>query len=110
MSKKNKQPNIKTWSKDKFKVGDQVVLRANPYDDELLEDHSLEMVSIQNVLEVMDTCHIPGTTGQWIKTTLEREWIDSDWYMKVDPKKKPVGLDKKEWRKGTGWIEIPKKK
>ncbi len=71
----------------KFKKEDKVKLKGCPYDEQIPEE--LEKFigltnKIQIVTEILDVSNLKGTSGQWIKTNYEKEWIDSVWYKKAD--------------------------
>lgn len=71
-------------SRDKFKVGDKVRAIGN-YEDEQ-QGHYADTTSIRTVTEVKDTSALESTTGQWIKTDTNEEWVDSAWFGMVESK------------------------
>ena len=63
--------------------GDVVVLRGCPYDEQIskeLKKYSKLVGVEQIIVKVKDTSGLKGTTGQWVKTDKEPEWIDKIWY------------------------------
>jgi len=66
-----------------LKVGDKVKFIGCPYDEQISEELE-KWYNIKNqihtIVEVKDTSDMNGTTGQWVKTDLEPEWIDKVWY------------------------------
>ena len=66
-----------------FVIGEKVILTDCPYDvqiSEELEKYMMLKNKIQIIKEIKKTGE--GTSGQWIKTDFEPEWIDSAWYKK----------------------------
>lgn len=74
MSKFREFPN-----KDKFTPGNLVVATGN-YRDE--QQGEVSPTAVQRVLEVQNTTE-DGTSGQWIKTDLESDWLDAAWFKLV---------------------------
>ena len=60
-----------------FNVGDKVVASGN-YKDEQLGEFATS--DVQTVVEVKEVGY-PGTSGQWIKTDKEKDWVDSAWFV-----------------------------
>lgn len=69
----------------KLSVGDQVQLHGNPFDEQIAEELILYMFlqsKIMTITETQDTTE-EGTSGQWVKTDLTPDWIDSAWFVKL---------------------------
>jgi hypothetical protein len=65
-----------------FKVGDKVIGTGNPHDEQIEEEvvrNEQHRTKVQTVTDVMDST-MRGTSGQWIRTDIEHEWMDSLWY------------------------------
>ena len=66
-----------------FKVNDNVVLSGCPYDEQI-SGEAMKYASMKDkaqvVTEVKDASGVEGTSGQWIKTDKEPDWIDAYWY------------------------------
>jgi len=62
-----------------FKVGDVVKAERN-YRDEQLGHYA--PTCEQTITEVKKVDSV-GTSGQWVKTNMEDDWIDSAWFLIV---------------------------
>lgn len=60
----------------KFKVGDCVIATGEYKDEQLGQFTCTEVQVVVAVKKVTEE----GTSGQWIKTDVERDWIDSGWF------------------------------
>lgn len=63
-----------------FKIGDKVILKGCPYDEQIPEELD-KFVKIASKTQIVTDIKEVSTTSQWIKTDLEAEWSDSAWYM-----------------------------
>jgi len=63
-----------------FKIGDNATITKNPLDEQLFENIQGKKVEIT---DVKDTSHMLETSGQWVKTNIHNDWIDSS-YFKID--------------------------
>ncbi|MFQ5686189.1 MAG: hypothetical protein ACE5GV_05960 [Candidatus Scalindua sp.] len=66
-------------------VGDIVRLSGCPYDEQIPEEMEKfsQLFNIkQTVIEIKDVSGEEGSTGQWVKTDKEPNWIDKAWYYK----------------------------
>ena len=69
-----------------FKVGDKVKFSGCPFDEQIAGEamrYANMKDKVQTVTEVRDTSKVHGTTGQWIKTDLNPEWIDKFWFKAI---------------------------
>ena len=60
-----------------LKVGDRVIARGN-YRDEQLGQYNYQ--GVQVITEVKRV-NYPGTSGLWVKTDKETDYIDAVWFM-----------------------------
>lgn len=63
-----------------LKIGDKVRAKSN-YRDEQLNEFAPS--TTQTVTETKDVSHLIGTSGLWVKTNLENDWIDAGWFLKI---------------------------
>lgn len=66
-----------------FGIGDKVVLNGCPYDEQIASEamkYAERKDVVQIITGVKDTSDMEGTSGQWVKTDLESDWIDSAWF------------------------------
>lgn len=68
---------------NKFKIGDKVILKGCPYDEQIPEEMEkfIELASKTQTITAIKDVDEAGTTGQWVKTDLEPVWMDKTWYM-----------------------------
>ena len=88
--------------KEKFRVGDSVVARGN-YQDEQLGHHA--PTGDRTITKVKDVPY-SGTSGQWVQTDRESDWVDAAWFEKAGTQYESCGrLDADEWREeySDGW-------
>lgn len=74
-------------SKQKFKVGDNVMLGGNPFDEQIEEELAkfyAQKDKVQKVVAVKDATGAKGTGLFWIKTDLNDQWIDQRWFVKKE--------------------------
>lgn len=64
-----------------LQVGDKVRAKDNYRDEQLGEYAPYE---VQTVTETKDVSGTYGTSGLWIKTNLESDWIDAAWFEKLE--------------------------
>lgn len=64
-----------------LRVGDTVRTRDN-YACDGMENQVYMGIATVTAVKVPENTH--GTTGQWIKTTHETEWVDKAWFVKVE--------------------------
>lgn len=75
-----------------FKVGDKVKAKGN-YRDEQLGEFAPSVV--QQIVEVRAVT-LAGTSGQWVKTDIENDWIDAAWFSAVEHSVHPTVLNVRE--------------
>ena len=68
---------------NKYKIGDKVILKGNPYDEQIPEELEkfVNLASKTHTVTAIKDVGEIGTSGQWIKTDLISEWIDGHWFM-----------------------------
>jgi hypothetical protein len=67
-------------TKDMFKIGDKVILKRNPLDEQLGEFIPL---GLKVIVDVKDVSNITGTSGQWVKIAEHNDWIDSSYFSSI---------------------------
>ncbi len=65
-----------------LKIGDRVKLNGCPFDQQIPEEiiKFYEMKDKIQIVKKTKKVTDPGTTGQWIKTNLIKDWIDKAWF------------------------------
>lgn len=68
-----------------FKIGDKVTLNGCPFDEQIADQMLMYTFLILNVQTVTDIKVVDeeGTSGQWVKTDMTPDWIDSAWFKKI---------------------------
>lgn len=90
-------------------IGDVVKFRDNPFDEQIkteLQKYLNQKDKLQRITDIKPAPY-NGTSGWWIKTDLNNQWIDKAWFKKAEekpPLKLRVGGVYKD--KGNGVITI----
>jgi len=68
-----------------YTIGDKVVLKGNPFDEQIPWEMDRYLDQAKKVQKVTETQVVPH--GQWVKTDLNSSWIDSAWFQRVEDRK-----------------------
>lgn len=65
-----------------FKIGDKVKLNDCPFDAQIPEEGMMYAFIKTQIQFVTNTKRVfeEGSSGQWVKTNLIPDWIDSAWF------------------------------
>lgn len=71
-----------------WRIGDVVKFKGNPFDEQIeteLQKYLDQKGKLQRITDIKPAPY-NGTTGWWIKTDLNDQWIDRAWFKKVKQK------------------------
>ena len=69
-----------------FNAGDKIKFNACPFDEQMVDQAMLYAFLKDRVFTVTETQRVfeEGSSGQWIKTDMTPDWIDSHWFDKAE--------------------------
>lgn len=69
-------------AKQIYKIGDEIKLKRNPFDEQIPEEWSKYLSQKGKVQKIIDIQKVEH--GQWLKTDWNDSWIDSGWFALAD--------------------------